>query len=168
MGSARKCTGSCTNSRVGSATYAGSRPGRFGSWRWIMIIAAVLVRNPVGTVSGVWRVGSAITTCSLGSGTGRRTGDEWPTRWRTQLEQDWTSWIKEVYPSPMPIFNNGMVLTDDELKALPIDHMAVWLDMWYEAVRDDADRFQEIVGEYDPIEDHAPAGYDESDFALDR
>jgi len=60
----------------------------------------------------------------------------------------------------MTIFNNGMVLTDDELAALPIDHMAVWLDMWYEA--------QEIVGEYDPIEDHAPAGYDESDFALDR
>jgi hypothetical protein len=37
----------------------------------------------------------------------------------------------------MNIFTNGLTLTDDELKALPIDHMAVWLDMWYEAIRDD-------------------------------
>jgi len=37
------------------------------------------------------------------------------------------------------IFSNGAELTDDELKALPIDIMAVWLDMWYEAIKDDAE-----------------------------
>ena len=45
------------------------------------------------------------------------------------------------------IFASGIELTDDELKALPIDVMCVWLDMWYEATRDDADRYQELQGE---------------------
>lgn len=40
---------------------------------------------------------------------------------------------------PRNIFTSGIELTDAELSALPIDIMAVWLDMWYEAIRDDAE-----------------------------
>lgn len=34
---------------------------------------------------------------------------------------------------PRNIFTSGIELSDAELKALPIDIMAVWLDMWKEA-----------------------------------
>jgi len=33
------------------------------------------------------------------------------------------------------IMSNGMVLTDDELRALPIEVMIDWLDMWDEATK---------------------------------
>ena len=33
----------------------------------------------------------------------------------------------------MNIMSNGMVLTDDELRDLPIEVMTDWLDMWDEA-----------------------------------
>jgi hypothetical protein len=48
------------------------------------------------------------------------------------------------------IFSNGIELTDEELKALPIDIMAVWLEMWYEAIRDDAEHpFNLMMAERD-------------------
>ena len=49
------------------------------------------------------------------------------------------------------IFANGIELTDAELAALPIDIMAVWLDMWYESRDQEAYALRQAEEGYDPI-----------------
>jgi hypothetical protein len=68
------------------------------------------------------------------------------------------------------IMTSGIELTDDELRALSIDVMCVWLDMWYEA-RDAEENEARLfyAEEHDEPESYYEAiGIDDFDAYYDR
>lgn len=64
----------------------------------------------------------------------------------------------------MSIFSNGIELTDAELAALPIDHMAVWLDMWQEARDQDSYALRQAEEGYEPVICREPLGCRDHDY----
>jgi hypothetical protein len=68
------------------------------------------------------------------------------------------------------IMTSGIELTDDELKALSIDVMCVWLDMWREARDNEVAELETwVTEEHDEPESYYEAiGIDDFDAYYDR